>query len=52
MGIGVAADATPLSGLESAEGGLYIGASSALESNGFFNGLIDDIRIYNRAVAP
>jgi len=38
--------------LESAEGGLYIGASSALESDGFFSGLIDDVRIYNRAVSP
>ncbi len=38
--------------LESADGGLYIGAASALELDGFFSGLIDDIRIYNRVVHP
>jgi Tol biopolymer transport system component len=38
--------------LESASGGLYIGAASALQPGGFFSGLIDDVRIYNRAVEP
>jgi len=38
--------------LESAETGLYIGAGSGLESGSFFSGLIDDVRIYNRVVAP
>jgi len=38
--------------LESASGGLYIGATSALEPGGFFSGLIDDVRIYNRVVRP
>ena len=38
--------------IESAEGGLYIGAASALEPDSFFSGLIDDICIYNRAVKP
>jgi hypothetical protein len=38
--------------LESASGGLYIGTASALEPGGFFSGLIDDVRIYNRAVIP
>jgi hypothetical protein len=38
--------------LESAEGGLHIGAASALEPGTFFSGMIDDIRIYNRAVNP
>ncbi len=38
--------------LESANGGLYIGAGSALEPGTFWSGLIDDVRIYNRAVKP
>jgi len=38
--------------LEVAGGGLYIGAGSGLEPGTFFSGLIDDIRIYNRAVSP
>ena len=33
-------------------GGLYIGAGSNLEPGSFFSGLIDDVRIYNRAVKP
>ena len=32
--------------------GLYIGAGNQLESDSFFSGLIDDVRIYNRAVIP
>ena len=36
--------------LESAETGLYIGAASTLDPGGFFSGLIDDVRIYNRAL--
>jgi hypothetical protein len=38
--------------LESASGGLYIGALGALEPGGFFSGLIDDVRIYNRVIHP
>jgi hypothetical protein len=38
--------------LESAETGLYIGAGSTLEAGSLFSGLIDDVRIYNRAVKP
>jgi len=38
--------------LESADGGLYIGAASTLEPGGFFSGLIDDVRIYSRIVSP
>jgi len=30
-------------------GGLYVGASKDLDPAGFFSGLIDDVRIYNRA---
>ena len=51
-GAEVANDAAPLSGLESAEGGLYFGVGSTLAPGTYFWGLIDDIRIYNRAVSP
>ncbi|MHC4806511.1 MAG: LamG-like jellyroll fold domain-containing protein, partial [Planctomycetota bacterium] len=34
------------------DGGLYIGAGKNLESGSFFSGLIDDVRIYDRAVTP
>jgi hypothetical protein len=39
-------------GLVSSEGGLYLGAGKDLEPGSFFSGLIDDVRIYNRAVTP
>jgi hypothetical protein len=39
-------------GLGSSEGSLYIGAGSTLDAAGFFSGLIDDVRIYNRAITP
>jgi hypothetical protein len=32
--------------------GLYIGAGTAMEPGSFFSGLIDDVRIYNRAIKP
>jgi hypothetical protein len=32
--------------------GLYIGAGKGLESGVFWRGLIDDVRVYNRAVEP
>jgi len=51
-GTEVATDAAPLSNLESAEGGLYFGAGSTLAPGTFFSGMIDDVRIYNRAVKP
>jgi hypothetical protein len=51
-GVEVNRDAAPLSELESAKGGLYFGAGSTLTPGTFFTGLIDDIRIYNRAVHP
>jgi hypothetical protein len=35
-----------------AAGGLYIGASSTLAPGTFWKGLIDDVRIYDRAVKP
>jgi hypothetical protein len=38
--------------LGGSENGLYIGAGSAMEPGSFWSGLIDDVRIYNRAVIP
>jgi len=40
------------SGLTASGAGLYIGAGKTLEQGSFFSGLIDDVRIYNRAVTP
>lgn len=51
-GVEVAKDLTAQTDLTSATGGLYFGASNTLASTTFFDGLIDDIRIYNRALAP
>ncbi|MHC4119032.1 MAG: LamG-like jellyroll fold domain-containing protein [Planctomycetota bacterium] len=51
-GAEVARDLAPLLGLESADGGLYFGTSSTLAPGTFFSGLIDDVRIYNRALHP
>ena len=39
-------------GMEGADSGLYIGTGKATESGTFWSGLIDDVRIYNRAVRP
>jgi hypothetical protein len=39
-------------GLQSTSGGLYFGCSDPMQPNTFFSGLIDDVRIYNRAVSP
>jgi len=39
-------------GLESSVGGLKIGCGSGPTAGTFFSGLIDDVRIYNRAVTP
>jgi len=38
--------------LKGSTGGLYIGAGKNLEVGSFWSGLIDDVRIYNRAVTP
>jgi len=40
------------SDLGSTNGGLYIGAGRTLDAGSFFSGLIDDVRIYNRAITP
>jgi len=48
--IAVAEDAQ--ANLGGSENGLYIGTGKAMEPGSFFSGLIDDVRIYNRAVRP
>jgi len=49
-GIEIARDTTAQNPLQSATGGLRIGASNYLEAGNFFSGLIDDVRIYNAAL--
>jgi hypothetical protein len=49
-GVAVAEDTQQ--GLEGSQMGLYIGTGKAMEPGTYFSGLIDDIRIYNRAVSP
>jgi len=49
-GVKVAEDAQH--GLEGSQMGLYIGVDKNFTTGTFFSGLIDDIRIYNRAVSP
>ncbi len=50
-GAEVAKDTRASSGLESADGGLYIGAGETLDAASFFSGLIDDVRIYNQSLS-
>jgi hypothetical protein len=38
--------------LAGSQGGLYIGGGKNLEAGSFWSGLIDDVRIYDRAVTP
>jgi len=38
--------------LGSTNGGMYIGAGRTLDAGSFFSGLIDDVRVYNRAITP
>ncbi len=51
-GTDVAEDATDILYLWSSNGGLNIGCGKNLEPGSFWSGLIDDVRIYNRAVEP
>jgi hypothetical protein len=51
-GIEVAKDTAAQNPLKSATGGLYIGCGKDKEPGSFFSGLIDDVRLYNRAVQP
>jgi hypothetical protein len=46
----IAEDSQP--GLAESLGGLNIGCGSDLTAGTFWSGLIDDVRIYNRAVTP
>ncbi len=46
----VAKDTQP--GFVSSEGGLYIGTGKNMAPGTYFSGLIDDVRIYSRAVEP
>jgi hypothetical protein len=48
----VAKDTIQQGQLGSANGGMHIGAGSNLAADSFWSGLIDDVRIYNRAVTP
>ncbi len=48
-----AKDDTSLKGaLPGSTNGFYIGAGKSKESDSFWNGLIDDVRIYNQAIQP
>jgi hypothetical protein len=38
--------------LENPGSGFYIGTGKAMAPGTYFSGLIDDVRIYNRAVSP
>jgi hypothetical protein len=38
--------------LEGSDSGLYIGCGKAMEPGTYWSGMIDDVRIYNRAVKP
>ncbi len=51
-GVKVAEDPNPLANLISSDKGLYLGAGKSLGAGTFWAGLIDDVRIYNRAVTP
>jgi hypothetical protein len=46
----VAEDTQP--NLQGSNSGLYIGTGKAMEPGTYWSGLIDDVRIYNRAVRP
>jgi hypothetical protein len=39
-------------GLSGSDSGLYIGCGKAMEAGTYWSGLIDDVRLYNRAVKP
>jgi Tol biopolymer transport system component len=51
-GAEVAKDTKSFSMLESSDGGLHLGAGKNLDPGTFWLGLIDDVRIYNRAITP
>ena len=49
-GVAVAEDTQD--GLGGSENGLYIGTGNFMQTGTYWSGLIDDVRIYNRAVIP
>lgn len=49
-GAEVAKDAAALSYAMPCDGSLHIGASKTLDSGSFFSGMLDDVRIYNKAL--
>jgi len=49
-GAEVAKDTDVVGGVDS-DGGLYLGAGKTLDTASFFSGLIDDVRIYDRALS-
>lgn len=49
---GVVAAQDTQTGLKGSGGGLYIGVGENYAAGTFFSGMIDDVRIYNRAVKP
>jgi len=51
-GAEVGKDSMAQAGLIGATGGLYFGAAKDLAAASFFDGLIDDIKIYDRAITP
>ena len=48
----VAAAEDTQEGLEGSDSGLYIGTGSAMQPGTYWSGLIDDVRIYDRAIHP
>ena len=50
-GAEVARDAVSISYTMPCDGGLYLGASKTFDPASFFSGLIDDVRIYRRALS-
>ena len=51
-GVEVAKDNAAQNPLKRATGGLYISAGKTLAAGTFFSGLIDDVRIYDKALTP
>jgi len=51
-GAEVKKDDTAQAGLLDATGGLYFGTANTLDATSFFDGLIDDIQVYDQAITP
>ena len=49
-GVRVAMDSDPVQIMD-CQASLYIGAGHGLEAGAFFSGMIDDVRIYNKALS-